>query len=331
MNNYTKFTKKELINRILDLEDIIKCLKTEKDQAELLKFPWIGNLGHWHFNIQKNIVVCNSKKITTLNYDINEIPATIGHEFFTDKLHPEDYERVMESMRQHVSGKTNAYEVEYRIQTKDGKWKWFYDRGQTIKYDDSGKPLIIAGIVFDVTEQKEIEITLREQNEKLRSLVDFDYLTNIYNSKALGEKLADEISNATLKKSPLSIIILDIDRFKLVNDTHGHILGDKVIAMIAQKIKSSIREVDIVGRYGGEEFLVILPNCDKEEGFTIAETIRKNIQSTIYPKGINVTISGGLKQFEGEAIDTFLDNADQCLYKAKRLGRNKIVPYTSND
>jgi diguanylate cyclase (GGDEF)-like protein/PAS domain S-box-containing protein len=329
MIDYTNFTNKELINRILDLEDIIKCLKAEKDQAELLKFPWIGNLGHWHFNIQKNIVVCNSKKITTLNYNIDEIPATFGHEFFTDKLHPEDYERVMDNMRQHVTGKTNAYEVEYRIQTKDGKWKWFYDRGQTIKYDDSGKPLIVAGIVFDVTEQKEIELKLKEQNEKLLEVVNTDYLTKVYNSRALYEKLETEICKSKMNNEPLCILILDIDRFKQVNDTYGHLVGDKVIAKVAEIIKTTIRETDVVGRYGGEEFLLILPNCDLERGYRISELVRYNIQESEFHSNVKITISGGLKQFDDEGIEILIDSADKCLYRAKNNGRNQIVSYVN--
>ncbi|MDF2606773.1 MAG: pleD [Bacillales bacterium] len=327
MSEYKKLSKEQLIKKIHELESLISALKEEKDQTELLKFPWIGNLGHWHFNVQTNNVVCNTKKITTLNYSTEEVPDVMGHEFFTEKLHLDDYDRVMDNMRQHLLGNTEAYEVEYRIKTKDDKWKWFYDRGKVIKFDEYGKPLVVAGIVFDVTEQKEIENVLKEQNKKLLEVVNTDYLTKVFNTRALYEKLETQISSAKRDNEPLCVLILDIDRFKLVNDTYGHLVGDQVIAKVAEIIKTTIRKIDIVGRYGGEEFLVILPNCNVEQGLDISERIRKNIEEAVFSSGAKITISGGLKQFKDEGLDMLIDLADKCLYDAKRTGRNKIVPY----
>ena len=93
-------------------------------------------------------------KVEAIGYTIEELPDKIPYSFFTDKLHPDDYERVMENMSLHLEGSTPVYEVEYRIQAKDGSWKWFYDRGKVTKRSEDGTPLFSAGIVFDVSKQK---------------------------------------------------------------------------------------------------------------------------------------------------------------------------------
>lgn len=325
MGKYSNVSKKDLIERIEELEYLLNVLKEEKDQEELLKFPWLGNLGHWYWNVKTNKVVCNDKKVLTLNYTKDEIPQNMGFEFFTSKLHPEDYEIVMDNMRQHLYGITDAYEVEYRIQAKDGSWKWYYDIGKVTKRDEENKPIIVAGIVFNITEKKEMELLIQEQNRQLLEIVNLDYLTNVLNRRALYEKLKTEIDMLNINKSYLTIVMIDIDNFKLVNDTYGHLVGDLVLKQVAEIIKSNLLESHIVGRYGGEEFLIILPDINKEQGYIIAERIRKSIENAQFVYDIRLTISGGLKEYNKESINMLIDKADKCLYQAKNNGRNQIV------
>ena len=324
MDKYKNSSKEELIERIKELEYFNEALKEEKNQEELLKFPWAGNLGHWYWNVKTNSVVGNDQKVLALNYDKEDIPKEIGFEFFTSKLHPEDYERVMDNMRDHLLGNTDAFEVEYRIKTKNGSWKWYYDRGKITKRDDNNEPVLLAGIVFDITEKKDIEQLIKRENKKLVELVNFDYLTKILNRRGLLNRLENEIDIAIANKENLSIIMLDIDKFKLVNDKQGHLIGDKVLKQIARNIKKNVLGTDIVGRYGGEEFLVILPNTDEKQAYCVAERIRKNIQSEQFTNGIRLTISGGVKQYHNESIIGFIDQADKYLYKSKENGRNQI-------
>lgn len=324
MDKYKNSSKEELIERIKELEYFNEALKEEKNQEELLTFPWAGNLGHWYWNVKTNSVVGNDQKVLALNYDKEDIPKEIGFEFFTSKLHPEDYERVMDNMRDHLLGNTDAFEVEYRIKTKNGSWKWYYDRGKITKRDDNNEPVLLAGIVFDITEKKDIEQLIKRQNKKLVELVNFDYLTKILNRRGLLNRLENEIDIAIANKENLSIIMLDIDKFKLVNDKQGHLVGDKVLKQIARNIKKNVLGTDIVGRYGGEEFLVILPNTDEKQAYCVAERIRKNIQSEQFTNGIRLTISGGVKQYHNESIIGFIDQADKYLYKSKENGRNQI-------
>ncbi len=152
--NYSEFSRKQLLDRISDLEMLTRELLKEKEQETRLEYAWTGNLGHWYWNIKTNEVTFNPLKVLTLGYDKSEIPEHVTYQFFTDKLHPEDFQKTMEAMRDHLYGKADVYEAEYRIKAKDGSYKWYYDRGKITQFNDQGKPTFLAGIVFDITEKK---------------------------------------------------------------------------------------------------------------------------------------------------------------------------------
>lgn len=323
--DYKDYSREQLINRIQELEVLNRELLNEKEQEVRLEYAWAGNLGSWYWNVKTNHVTFNPLKITALGYDKSEIPANVEYQFFTDKLHPEDYQKTMDAMIEHLSGKSDVYEVEYRIKTKDGKYKWYYDRGKITQYDKEGKPLFLAGIVFDITEDKETQIELEQKNWILYKMATIDALTKIGNHRTLNDHLKSAILEANKRKSPLSIAMLDIDDFKMVNDNYGHIYGDKVLEEIASIMKKNTRDSDLVGRYGGEEFMIIFTNSDGSTATIVAERIRKAIEDKIFIDGIRVTISGGVKQYQGEKLKEFIDNADKNLYKAKNNGKNQIV------
>lgn len=323
--DYNSFSKEELIQIIKELQMLNQQLLKEKEEEVGLDFAWTGNLGHWYWNIKTNTVTFNPLKVTTLGYSKEEIPEKVDYEFFTDKLHPEDYQKTMDVMLQHLQGKLPIYEIEYRIRTKDGKYKWYYDRGKITQYDDEGKPTFIAGIVFDITERKQMHENLKVKNKILKEKVIKDGLTNIKNHRALKEELKLEMERALRLKNPLSIVIFDIDYFKKINDTKGHVYGDKVLIKVAEIMESHIRKIDVVGRYGGEEFMIIFKNTGESVARLIAENIRCAIESHFSDKDMKVTISGGIHQYCGERIQDFINMADMNLYRAKKLGRNRIV------
>ena len=148
--------------------------------------------------------------------------------------------------------------------------------------------------------------------------------------------LEKEFTRSIRHKTNLSCIMIDIDNFKFVNDTYGHLIGDFVLKRTAQLMSSQIRNEDILGRYGGEEFLVILPQTDVENALIVAEKIRKKIESSEYLVNnhvINITISLGISDIllsDVKNIDNIIYNADIALYKAKKNGRNQTVLF-SND
>jgi len=156
-----------------------------------------------------------------------------------------------------------------------------------------------------------------------------DHLTEVYNRKYLDLKLKEEIERHTRIKTPFSIILTDIDDFKKVNDTYGHLVGDQVLVHISKTLQKLIRKSDFVFRYGGEEFIVLLINSDSKSASEIAEQIRKSIESTNFSvgeKSFNVTSSFGVAEYaEGENDQEFLNRADKHMYNAKNSGKNKVV------
>ncbi len=158
--NYTNFTKEQLLDRIKELEVLTQEMLKEKEQETKLEYAWTGNLGHWYWNIRTNAVKFNPLKVTALGYEESEIPEYVTYQFFIDKLHPEDYQKVMDIMRNHLDGKAEVYEAEYRIQTKDGNYKWYYRilmehlKSGTAEAARTGNPLSIA--MFDIDDFKRV-------------------------------------------------------------------------------------------------------------------------------------------------------------------------------
>lgn len=173
-------------------------------------------------------------------------------------------------------------------------------------------------IVDDITE-------LEESLARLRELAFSDSLTGLFNHKHCYELLEERVESAQRYLNDLTIILLDIDNFKAINDTWGHQTGDRVLKEISLAIRESIRHIDIAGRYGGEEFLLVLPQTGEAGAKIIAERIRKKIETlTFDEEDLRVTISGGIARHEGQSALQLVAQADILLYTAKHNGRNRI-------
>ncbi len=323
--DYSGYTREQLLNRIRELQLLISELLKEKEQETRLEYAWSGNLGHWYWNVKSNEVTFNPLKVTTLGYDQSEIPEHVPYSFFTDKLHPEDYPKTMKAMLDHLHGLADVYEAEYRIQAKDGSYKWFYDRGRITQTDESGRPVFLAGIVFDITEKKETQLELEYKNRILAEMSYVDELTGIANHRTLMDHLKSEISEADRTGNPLSIAIFDIDDFKKVNDLKGHVYGDQVLTELAARIKKSIRDTDFAGRYGGEEFMVIFPDTPLTSARKISGRIREAMEARVFLNDLRITVSGGVSIYGGEDLNTLIQSADANMYEAKRAGKNRIA------
>ncbi|NPA52718.1 MAG: diguanylate cyclase [Aquificae bacterium] len=152
-----------------------------------------------------------------------------------------------------------------------------------------------------------------------------DFLTGLFNRRYFEEILKWEIELSKRYNHPLSIILLDIDNFKKVNDMYGHQVGDRVLREIADVLKKNIRSSDIAARYGGEEFVILLPETDVEGAVKVAEKLRTQIQN-LKPNGIEITASFGVtKLFGDDTVETFIKRADTALYQAKRKGKNRVI------
>jgi len=159
-----------------------------------------------------------------------------------------------------------------------------------------------------------------------------DQLTGLHNRRYMSRHLDNLVSQATRNGKPLSFLILDIDYFKAVNDQHGHDIGDEVLREFASRISANVRGIDLACRYGGEEFVVVMPDTDMALAFSIAERLRKSIETTPIaisraPGKLGITISIGIAATigTGDNTEALLHRADQALYSAKRSGRNRVV------
>lgn len=173
-----------------------------------------------------------------------------------------------------------------------------------------------------------------EMDEKeLKELSIHDGLTGLFNKREFESRMVDEVARSKRYNSTFSLIMLDIDHFKAVNDTYGHQAGDHVLKTISNTINSEVRSVDFVARYGGEEMAVILPNINGEDTFKVSERLRKAISSLPIPvsedRAIHVTVSMGIATFPDNADtgDNLIRSADKALYNAKKAGRNQVSRY----
>lgn len=172
-------------------------------------------------------------------------------------------------------------------------------------------------------------LQLRNYNKKLEKLSRIDTLTEINNRLKLDEILEEQEKFTARYKSTCGVILLDIDDFKKVNDTYGHLTGDEVLKEFAIILKNSIRESDTVGRWGGEEFLIICPNTPLENLKILAENLRENIQMTTFSKGLHISSSFGLSSIDNtKNSDKALDEVDKALYLAKSKGKNRVEIFT---
>jgi diguanylate cyclase (GGDEF)-like protein len=159
---------------------------------------------------------------------------------------------------------------------------------------------------------------------EVKQLAITDVLTSLYNRRHTMERLEDEIEKSKRYENPLSVMMIDVDHFKRINDEFGHLSGDVVLKKIAESITKTLRDFDIVGRFGGEEFLVVLPNTSIDDAFLVAERIRKNVESLkLSKKDITVSVSIGVCQWSGDELKNLLSEADRLLYSAKANGRNR--------
>lgn len=189
-------------------------------------------------------------------------------------------------------------------------------------FDERGRLRYFDTIVQDITEQ----VQTRRELERLARI---DALTGLENRQSLMAGLESELARALRYDHPLSLMILDLDHFKDVNDTHGHLVGDRVLATAAVVIKDTARVTDIVGRYGGEEFCVVLPETDNVGACLVAGRIRERVEEIRvelpHGSGLGITCSIGVAQASSPDADALIALADACLYKAKRAGRNRVV------
>ena len=186
---------------------------------------------------------------------------------------------------------------------------------------------------------EESRAQLQESERKYRELATIDSLTCVFNRRHFFDTASKEFNRAERQCESVAILMIDIDKFKLVNDMHGHAAGDMVLCSVSRLIEGSVRQEDVLGRYGGEEFIVLCPKTTQEEARLVAERLRDSIEQAeirVQDDMLKVTVSVGLSVYEGAGcksrmnvgrLETVIDQADTALYKAKEDGRNRVCMF----
>jgi len=193
--------------------------------------------------------------------------------------------------------------------------------------DDCGEVQYICFTLFDATDTSIYQSKLEETTEKLRELSNRDGLTRLFNRRYVEAALEKEFNRARRYNSKLSVILTDIDFFKKVNDVYGHLTGDEVLRVISQRLASGLRSSDVLGRYGGEEFLVVLPETDRQGAQVLAERLRNVVQAgpvVTDDESLTINISLGVTELRDNTMTyaQLIAEADLALYQSKKNGRN---------
>lgn len=190
---------------------------------------------------------------------------------------------------------------------------------------DGSRGVVVA--FRDISEQVAYQDSLERMNEILEERASKDVLTRLYNRQYLDKQLGIELDKAERYQIPFSLVLFDIDHFKMVNDSHGHLMGDKVLQLLSDLVQRSIRKSDLLARWGGEEFMLLLPSSRIEAALKTAEKLRQAIADDSFENAQKITCSFGVSEYRhADTVETMTNRADQALYAAKHAGRNCVMP-----
>ena len=299
-----------LVTTCEDISDRFRAEEALRDSEERYALAVRGtNDGIWDWSIKDQKIYLSPRWKQMLGYgewDLTESPE----EWFS-RVHPEDRPRVDEKVRVHLDGKSPNFEDEYRMRHREGTYRWVLSRGFAVR-DGEGKPTRMAGAHTDVTDRRA-----------------FDPLTGLPNRALFGEKLEQAFDRAARRSGYFfAVIFLDLDRFKTINDTLGHLTGDAVLIAVAKRLAGCLRPGDTVARFAGDEFAILLDRiADVDDASLVADRIQRQMETPVPALGRDVAISASMGislSSSGYArAEELLRDADAAMYSAKRLGRKR--------
>lgn len=304
--------------------------------------------GVWDWNANTGFVYRNPGWYQMLGYE----PHSLNNTVFTweNVIHPDDLARVMACFDAYLSGVSPDYRVEYRCRCRNGDFIWIEDRGRIIARNPDGSVARMIGAHRDIHAQRELyarlelhnrsleqqvaertaelerlNLALQHQVEENRRLAETDSLTGAASRYRLEQAVRLEHERAKRFKEPFAVIAMDVDDFKQINDRHGHGVGDQTLIDIVQLTRGCIREIDLLARWGGDEFMLVLPNTRLPDARVVAEKLRQRL-SHARVKGIEpVTLSFGLVESDpDEQVSHLMARVDRALYRAKLAGKDQL-------
>lgn len=325
--NDENYLKSELYQRITEDPSIFDFL-----QEAVLD-------GLWYWDVESpEHEWMNSRFWSLLGFEAEEKKHLSSE--WKELIFPEDLDAATENFQKHCEDPSHPYDQVVRYRHKDGSTVWVRCRGVAIR-DDQGKPVRMLGAHLDLTPQMKQREHLAKKNKELDVIARHDSLTGLYNRRAFEELLTSKLVQADKESQPISLVMLDIDHFKAINDEYGHDAGDEVLQSIGAVLEGAARSSDIVARIGGEEFAVILFGSSVDDALGTAERYRKNIEDYVWHKE-NITVSAGCSTYihisvsdqaydVSELAEILLREADMALYFSKRNGRNCANHYNNMD
>jgi diguanylate cyclase (GGDEF)-like protein/PAS domain S-box-containing protein len=301
--------------------EILERQKTEAmlKASEANYHDLFENAPDMYFTINKQGLInkVNNNCIKTLGYASEEL---LQHSVYKS-IYAEDINKVEKTIQAIFDRKVHESTLEFRRVRKDESILWVQESFRLLKTNTEEPALAISS--RDVTERKNME-------DQLKYLIRHDSLTQLYNRNVFEQRMQEELDRARRYQHATSLLMLDIDYFKLVNDTYGHRAGDLVLVHLGKVLHDAVRKTDYAARYGGEEFMIILPETSKETAKTLANRLCLDISNTpvslMNNQTVNITVSIGIATFPHHA-DTWrelVDAADKAMYLAKDSGRNQV-------
>ncbi len=311
-----RFAPKDVAAQLREVE---ARFRTAFDQAPIgmaLVSLSPNNFGRF---LQVNPALC-----TMLGYDEDELRARTYREI----THPADLPPGEEQVTAMVDGVTPGAEIEKRYRHRDGHDVWVNVQASAVR-DDRGRALYSVSQIRDITEE-------RHYQQRLRHLADHDPLTGLFNRRRFAEELARLVGYSRRYAQPAALLSVDVDRFKYVNDTYGHAVGDELLVRLAAALRDRLRETDVIGRLGGDEFGVLLPHTSADEAkgtaAALLHEVRTNTSVQAGDRTVRLTVSVGITAIdaaETTSAEEILVNADLAMYEAKEQGRDRhatVVP-----
>jgi diguanylate cyclase (GGDEF)-like protein/PAS domain S-box-containing protein len=306
------------------IQNIVRSIVALRDKQRFIESILAATPNIIHiFDLQERRSIFSSRSLlATLGYMPEQFQSTDG----ADLIHPED--RIQQANLYKLAETAKDGETltaEYRMRSNNNDWHWFLERDMVFERGTKGEPQQLIGIIIDITERKQLEA-------ELERLATIDSLTGVFNRRQLASLATVELERAHRYGHPTSVVMLDIDFFKKINDTYGHVTGDSVLAGLAQLLTEIARTSDLVARFGGEEFVLILPETNLIDAQDVAERIRKKVADTPFivdGHAIRITVSLGVTSSErsGQDFESLLKDADRLLYQAKQSGRNRVISH----
>jgi len=280
--------------------------------------------GVWDWNMQTSEVFRSTRWKEIYGYTADEIGTTAqdGRKL----IHPDDLQHAIEDIHAYLEGKTSLFVSEFRLLCKDGSWKWTLSRGMVVSRSADGKPLRMIGTHTDITARKEAEA-------QIMRLAHFDGITGLPNRVLFIDRFKQELKKAHRSNQSITLMYLDLDRFKEVNDTLGHDMGDLLLKETAQRLVGCVREVDTVARLGGDEFTLLMNGLDNQVVTDrIAQKVLDRLAQPFHIGNelvyLSTSIGISIYPDDGSDVEGLLKNADQAMYVAKQNGRNRYHYFT---